>query len=93
MKHLRVIYISIAVLIIITWLGSSIGQKGDKTPFRLKESRLAPLTESEWNEEQVMDVIASVGQYNLVSWMLNSCGVQLEKGVPGFPEGSENRNN
>ena len=46
-----------------------------------------------YSEKQVRDVIASVGQYNLVSWMLNSCGVQLEEGVPGFPEGSENRNN
>jgi 4-carboxymuconolactone decarboxylase len=220
MKYLKVVTTSIAVLIIITWLGSSLVQKGAKKPFRLKEPRLAPLTELEWNEqqakflkplkredgsvlnvfatlgrhpklfenwmkfawyvmgdqtlpprdreililrigwlcqakyefgqhtlagksvgltdneisrvtkgpddpgwskfdaalirsadelyydaiisdatwkilsehyseEQLMDVIATVGQYNLVSWMLNSCGVQLEKGVPGFPEGSE----
>jgi len=220
MKHLRVISTSITVLIIITWLGSSIVQKGDKKPFRLKEPRLAPLTELEWNEEQaklleplkrkdgtvlnvfatfgrhpllfdswmkfawyvlgdqtlpardreililrigwlcqakyefgqhtlagksvgltddeilritngsddpgwskfdaalvravdelyydaiisdatwkalserysekqLMDVIATVGQYNLVSWALNSYGVQLEEGVPGFPEGSK----
>ncbi|MFX0200927.1 MAG: carboxymuconolactone decarboxylase family protein [Candidatus Hodarchaeota archaeon] len=42
-----------------------------------------------YNENQLMDVIFTVGDYNLVSWALNSFGVQLEKGVPGFPEGSK----
>jgi len=42
-----------------------------------------------YSEKQLMDVIATVGQYNLVSWALNSYGVQLEEGVPGFPEGSK----
>lgn len=42
-----------------------------------------------YNEKQIMDVIFTVGDYNLVSWALNSLGVQLEKGVPGFPEGSK----
>ncbi len=42
-----------------------------------------------YNEKQLMDVIFTVGQYNMVSWMLNSFGVQLDEGVPGFPEGSE----
>ena len=42
-----------------------------------------------YNEKQLMDVIFTVGQYNLVSWALNSLGVQLDKGVPGFPEGSK----
>jgi hypothetical protein len=36
-----------------------------------------------------MDVVFTVGQYNLVSWALNSFGVQLDEEVPGFPEGSE----
>jgi alkylhydroperoxidase family enzyme len=44
-----------------------------------------------YNEKQLMDVIFTVGQYNLASWALNSLGVQLEKGVPGFPEGSDSR--
>ncbi len=39
-----------------------------------------------YTEEQLIDVIFTVGQYNLVSWALNSLGVQLEKGVTGFPE-------
>ena len=42
-----------------------------------------------YDEKQLMDVVFTIGQYNLASWILNSFGVQLEKGVPGFPEGSE----
>lgn len=41
-----------------------------------------------YDEKQLMDVVFTVGQYNMVCWALNSFGVQLEKGVPGFPEGS-----
>ncbi len=220
MKFLKVIYISIGLLFIITLVGCDSVQKGSKKPVRLKEPRLAPLMESQWNEEQIklltpykredgsvsnvaatlgrhpklfdrfitfglyvlreqtlpdrdreililrigwlcqakyefgqhtlagkrvgltdeeilritkgpdepgwsafdealvraadelyydaiisdatwkvlsdrynekqlMDVIFTVGDYNMVSWALNSFGVQLEKGVPGFPEGSK----
>jgi len=32
-----------------------------------------------------MDVVATVGQYTLLSMFLNSLGVQLDEGVPGFP--------
>lgn len=39
----------------------------------------------EWNEQQVLDFIFTVGQYTLVSMALNSCGVELDDGVPGFP--------
>ena len=42
-----------------------------------------------YDELQLMDVIFTVGQYNLVSWVINSLGVQLEEGVPGFPDGSD----
>jgi alkylhydroperoxidase family enzyme len=220
MKFLRVIYISIGLMFIIILVGCDSGQKGSKKPVRLKEPRIAPLTESQWNEEQIkvltpykrvdgsvlnvvatlgrhpklfdrfitfglyvlreqtlpdrdreililrigwlcqakyefgqhtlsgkmvglkdeeilritkgpdepgwsafdaalvravdelyydaiisdatwkvlserynekqlMDVIFTVGDYNMVSWALNSLGVQLDKGVPGFPEGSK----
>ena len=41
------------------------------------------------NAQQLMDVVATVAQYNLVSWFLNSFGVQLEEGVPGFPKGKD----
>jgi 4-carboxymuconolactone decarboxylase len=43
---------------------------------------------SKYNEQQLLDLIFTVGQYNLVSWALNSLGVPLDKGIPGFPEGS-----
>lgn len=34
---------------------------------------------------QLLDLIFTVGQYVLVSMALNSCGVEREPGVPGFP--------
>lgn len=37
------------------------------------------------NTEQLMDVVFTVGQYNLVSMALNSFGVQLDPGLAGFP--------
>ena len=42
-----------------------------------------------YNQQQLMDVVATVGQYNLVSMLLNSFGVQLDEGVPGFPKGKD----
>ncbi|MFQ5825685.1 MAG: carboxymuconolactone decarboxylase family protein [bacterium] len=39
-----------------------------------------------YTEKQLIDIIFTIGQYNLVSWALNSLGVQLEEGVQGFPE-------
>ena len=37
-----------------------------------------------YNPQQLMDVVFTVGQYNLVSMALNTFGVQLDKGVKGF---------
>jgi 4-carboxymuconolactone decarboxylase len=37
-----------------------------------------------YNTKQLMDVVFTVGQYNLVSMSLNCFGVQLDKGVKGF---------
>jgi 4-carboxymuconolactone decarboxylase len=55
----------------------------------------AIISDSTWNtlserydEKQLMDVVFTVGLYNLVCWALNSFGVQLEEGIPGFPDGS-----
>ena len=52
------------------------------------------ITEATWNalakrydEKQLMDLIMTVGQYNMVSMVLNTLGVQLDEGVPGFPGG------
>ena len=39
-----------------------------------------------YNTHQLMDVVFTVGQYNLVSWALNTLGVQRDEGVGGFPE-------
>jgi hypothetical protein len=37
-----------------------------------------------YDTPQLMDVLFTVGQYNLVSMVLNSLGVQLDEGVQGF---------
>jgi len=54
------------------------------------------ITEATWNalakrydEKQLMDLIMTVGQYNMVSMVLNTLGVQLDEGVPGFPSGKD----
>ncbi len=42
-----------------------------------------------YNKQQLIDLVATVGQYNLISMLLNSFGVQLDEGVPGFPIGKD----
>ncbi len=37
-----------------------------------------------WDTRQLMDIVFTVGQYNLVSMALNSFGVQADDGLPGF---------
>jgi len=39
-----------------------------------------------WSQEQLMDLVFTVGQYNLVSMALNSFGVQPEPGLPAMSE-------
>ena len=39
-----------------------------------------------YNTHQLMDIVFTVGQYNLVSMALNSFGVQLDAGLTGFPK-------
>jgi 4-carboxymuconolactone decarboxylase len=39
-----------------------------------------------YDKEQLMDLVFTVGQYNLVSMALNTLGVQLEEGAQGFPK-------
>ncbi len=36
-----------------------------------------------YSTEQMMDVVFTIGQYNLVSWALNSFGVPLDDFLPG----------
>ncbi len=38
-----------------------------------------------YNTHQLMDLIFTVGQYNLVSMALNTLGVQLDEGLDRFP--------
>jgi len=37
-----------------------------------------------FSTKQLMDLVFTVGQYNLVSMALNSFGVQLDEGLPGW---------
>jgi len=37
-----------------------------------------------YNTQQLMDLVFTVGQYNLVSMALNSFGVQADEGLPGW---------
>jgi 4-carboxymuconolactone decarboxylase len=39
-----------------------------------------------YNEKQLIDLVFTVGQYNLVSMALNTLGVQLDPGIEGFPK-------
>jgi alkylhydroperoxidase family enzyme len=41
---------------------------------------------AEYDTRQLMDLVFTVGAYNLVSMFLNSLGVQLDEGFTGFPE-------
>jgi 4-carboxymuconolactone decarboxylase len=41
---------------------------------------------SQLSTEQLLDLVFAVGQYNLESMALNTLGVQLDEGVPGFPD-------
>lgn len=51
----------------------------------LSDSTWATLAER-YNVQQLMDVVFTVGQYQIVSMALNSLGVQLESGVPRLPQ-------
>lgn len=39
-----------------------------------------------WSDEELIELLIVAGFYRLVSGFLNSAGVQLDGGVPGFPE-------
>ena len=42
---------------------------------------------SRYTTQQLMDIVFTVGQYNLVSWALNSFGVPLDDFLPGAKAG------
>jgi alkylhydroperoxidase family enzyme len=39
-----------------------------------------------WSEAELVELLVVAGFYRLVSGFLNSAGVQLDPGVPGFPD-------
>jgi len=41
---------------------------------------------TKYNKHQLIDLVFTVGQYNLVSMVLNTLGIQLEEGIDGFPK-------
>ncbi|MHA1670502.1 MAG: carboxymuconolactone decarboxylase family protein [Promethearchaeota archaeon] len=41
---------------------------------------------TKYNQHQLIDLVFTVGQYNLVSMVLNTLGVQLEDNIDGFPK-------
>jgi alkylhydroperoxidase family enzyme len=41
-----------------------------------------------YDTKQLLDLVFTVGQYQLVSMALNTLGVQRDPGVPGFPAGA-----
>lgn len=51
---------------------------------RLSDTTWAALTER-YDTQQVMDLVFAVGQYVLTCMALNSFGVQIDEGMPGFP--------
>ena len=38
-----------------------------------------------WSDEQMIELLVVAGFYRLVSGFLNSTGVELDEGIPGFP--------
>jgi hypothetical protein len=38
-----------------------------------------------WSEAELVELLVLAGFYRLVSGFLNSAGVQLDDGIPGFP--------
>jgi 4-carboxymuconolactone decarboxylase len=51
----------------------------------ISDSTWKTLTER-YNTHQLLDLVFTVGQYNLVSMALNTLGVQLEEDTKGFPK-------
>lgn len=48
---------------------------------RISDATWATLA-SRYSTEQLLDVVFTVGNYHLVSFALNTCGVQLDEGIP-----------
>ena len=59
--------------------------KPPMTSTRIRSFRMKPGTRWPrlYSRQQMMDLVFSIGQYNLVSWALNSFGVPLDPFLPG----------
>lgn len=44
--------------------------------------------QARWSEAELLELVVYAGFYRLVSGMLNTFGVELDPGVPGWPQGS-----
>ena len=44
-----------------------------------------------WSEDELLELLVLAGYYRLVSGLLNSAGVVLEPGTPGWPDGAAAR--
>lgn len=51
------------------------------TASRISDATWATLSAS-YGAEQLLDLVFAIGNYHLVSFALNSCGVQLDAGIP-----------
>ena len=49
------------------------------------------LLRKRWSDEELLELLVLAGYYRLVSGLLNSAGVALEAGTPGWPEGAAAR--
>lgn len=45
------------------------------------------LLEKRWNPAELVELVVVAGTYRLVSGFLNTMGVELDEGVPGWPDG------
>jgi 4-carboxymuconolactone decarboxylase len=41
--------------------------------------------QTDWNEAELIELVMVAGMYRMVSGFLNTMGVQLDEGVPGWP--------
>ena len=55
------------------------------TDFCVTDSTWAKLAER-WSPKEILEFVMAVGCYFMVSGMLNTFGVELDEGVPGWPD-------
>lgn len=55
---------------------------------RISDATWARLADG-WTTQQLLDLVFTVGQYVMTCMALNTLGVELDEGVPGFPDGAD----